>query len=61
MRKVYEITFIDNGRVEHWNERKAADWFGKDEWKEIKAGYLPHIVAVAIDLDEYRVITGKSN
>jgi hypothetical protein len=46
---MYEITFIGTGRSVYWNETKARRHFGKDEWNEIKAGYLPHIVAVEVD------------
>ena len=45
----YEITWVDLPvRTVIWTERKAKKEFGKDEWEEIKAGYLPHIVAVQI-------------
>lgn len=47
--KKYEITFIDAGKTIYLPESKAIKEFGKDEWEEIKLGYLPHIVAVAVD------------
>ena len=46
--KQFEITWIDAAHTVIWTEHKAREEFGKDEWEEIKAGYLPHIVAVEI-------------
>ena len=45
----YEITWVEAGHTEIWTERKCRKEFGKGEWKEIKAGYFPHIVAVQFD------------
>ena len=45
---MYEVTFIDNGAMFRWNIYKCNRFFGKDEFKEILAGYLPNIVAVKI-------------
>lgn len=45
----YEITWVETGKTVRWTEQKARGYFGSSEWKEIKAGYLPHIVAVRID------------
>ena len=44
----YEITWVEASHTVIWTERKARKEFGRDEWEEIKAGYLPHIVAVQI-------------
>lgn len=44
----YEVTFIDSGKTVYWTEHKCRRHFGTLEWHEIKAGYLPHIVAVQI-------------
>lgn len=45
---MWEITFIDNGTTVHWSTRKCHKHFGKAEFKEIAAGYAPHIVAVRL-------------
>ena len=46
MAQNYEVTFIDSGKTVIWPESKCRKHFGTKEWKEVKAGYLPHIVAV---------------
>lgn len=46
--KLFEVTFIDNGKTVRWSEAECRKTFGKDEWKEVKAGYAPHIVAVEV-------------
>ena len=45
---MYEVVFLDTGETVRWTEAKCRKTFGKEEWKEIKAGYLPHIVAVRL-------------
>lgn len=45
---MYEITFIDSGVTVRWSTRKCNSYFGKEEFREIARGYLPHIVAVRI-------------
>jgi hypothetical protein len=45
---MYEITFIDSGKTVRWSRAKCYKHFGKDEFKEILAGYMPHIVAVKV-------------
>lgn len=54
--KVFEVTSVDTGKTVYWTESRCRKHFGRDEWKEIKAGYAPHIVAVDVteerDADE---------
>jgi len=47
-RTVYEITFIETATTIYLTEKEARACFGKDEWVEYKAGYLPHVVVVEI-------------
>jgi hypothetical protein len=44
----YEVTWVEHGKTYYWPESDCIDYFGKDQWNEIKQGYLPHIVAVQI-------------
>jgi hypothetical protein len=48
---MYEITFVDTGKTIRLTAQQAAKQFGKAEWREIKANFLPHIVVV--DCTEY--------
>ena len=45
---MYEITYIETGNTETLTEKEAEKQFGKDEWQEVKQGYLPHIVAIEV-------------
>ena len=45
---IYEVTYIEAAKSFQWTEKKCRKEFGSAEWEEIKAGYLPHIVAVKI-------------
>ncbi len=49
MRRMWDVTMVDSGRTVRMTEREAHAEFGRDEWSEIAAGYLPHIVAVRVD------------
>jgi hypothetical protein len=44
-----EVTYIDTGITVIMTKKDFNKTFGKDEAKEILAGYLPHIVAVTLD------------
>lgn len=44
MIKLYEITYIDNGKTEVLTEQEAIRQFGKNEWPEYRENYLPHVV-----------------
>ncbi len=44
---MYEVTFI-NGKTFNWTEEEAVEYFGKDEWKEYKNGYFPHVVVCEV-------------
>lgn len=44
-RKWFEVTFIDTGKTVYWPESQCVKHFGRLEWPEYKAGYLPHVVA----------------
>ncbi len=45
----YEITWIETGYTTIMTTKQVQKEFGKDEWEEIRQGYLPHIVAVQIN------------
>jgi len=45
---MYEVTFIEAGNTYTWTLAKCQRYFGKDEFKEVLAGYAPHIVAVKL-------------
>ena len=51
---MYEVTFIEAGNGYNdwytltWTLAKCQRYFGKDEFKEVLAGYAPHIVAVKL-------------
>jgi hypothetical protein len=47
--KMVEVTSLDIGKTERMTLAAFYRLFGKDEGKEILAGYLPHIVAVMLD------------
>lgn len=40
---------VDSGRTVRMTTREAHAEFGRDEFAEIAAGYLPHLVAVRVD------------
>ena len=46
---MWEIYFCDNGINWECSTAEAEDFFGKAEFKEIKEGYAPHIVAVWVE------------
>ena len=43
---MWEIYFCDSDKTVYWTTRRCHKYFGKAEFKEIKQGYAPHIVAV---------------
>ena len=45
---MFEITFIDPVVTYNWTRAECIEFFGKDEFAEVLAGYLPNIVAVKI-------------
>ncbi len=45
----YGITSTDSGKTKKMTLRQAEEYFGKEEFKEILAGYLPNIVAVKLE------------
>ena len=49
MRRMWEITSLDTGRTVRMTTREAHAEFGRDEFAEIAAGHLPHLVAVRVD------------
>jgi len=46
---MFEVTFIDSGKTEYLDYEECIEMFGEAEFKEIREGYLPHIVAVEVD------------
>jgi len=44
----YELTFVDTGKTIQLTEAKCRKKFGAKEWKEIKAGHLPNIIATKL-------------
>jgi len=51
MTRVFEITSIDTGKTRRLTEPQARKLFGRDEWQEIKAGYLPHLAVMDVTED----------
>lgn len=47
-RRLFEVTFIDSGRTFRWTLDECQEHFGKAEFKEYLAGYLPHVVVVEV-------------
>jgi len=45
---IIEVTFLDTGETFHWTRMHCEMTFGKPEFAEIEAGYIPNIVAVQI-------------
>ena len=45
---MYEVTFCDSAQTYRWTLAECQEHFGKDEFKEVLAGYAPHIVAVKL-------------
>jgi len=45
---IIEVTFLDTGETFHWTRMHCEMTFGKPEFAEIEAGYMPNIVAVQI-------------
>ena len=45
---MYEITFINSMQTYNWTRKECNEFFGKDEFAEVLAGYLPDVVAVKI-------------
>jgi uncharacterized membrane protein (DUF373 family) len=46
--KKYEVTCCDTGKTVVLTLKEAVKKFGKNEFKEIVAGYLPHLIAVEL-------------
>jgi len=46
--KKYEVTNVDTGVTVVMTQSEAHEMFGRAEFKEILAGYLPHLIAVEI-------------
>ena len=46
--KKYEVTSVDTGVTVVMTRSEAHKLFGRVEFKEILAGYLPHLIAVEI-------------
>jgi len=46
--KLYDIYSVDTGKNVRLTESAAIRQFGRAEWKEIKAGYLPHLVVAEV-------------
>ena len=46
---MWSIYYVDNGKEEILSTAQAKRKFGPEEWVEIAAGYLPHIVVCKID------------
>ncbi len=47
--EMYEITSTDTNKTARMTRREAERYFGKIEFQEILAGYLPNFVAVKLD------------
>lgn len=47
--EMYEVTSTDTGKTARMTRREAEAYFGKIEFQEILAGYLPNFVAVKLD------------
>jgi hypothetical protein len=47
--RVYEVTSFDTGHTGYYTEAKCIEMFGRDEWPEYLAGYLPNILVVEVD------------
>ena len=45
---LFEITFVESGKTFEWTRAKCEREFGKAEFLEIEAGYLPHIVCCPV-------------
>lgn len=45
---MFEITFIDAMQTYNWTRSECNEFFGKDEFAEVLAGYDPTVVAVKI-------------
>ena len=45
---MYEITFIDSGKVMYWTRDQCEEHFGVDEFPEYEQGFLPHVVVCQI-------------
>jgi hypothetical protein len=50
--KYYEIISVDTGKSQVLSEAAARKQFGKAEWNEIKAGFLPHLIVSEADKPE---------
>ena len=51
----YEVTIVDGpraGKSMRLTEEQGEQLFGRDEWQEYKAGYLPHVVVVELNCPE---------
>jgi hypothetical protein len=46
--KTYEVTSVDTGKTHVMTQKAAEQMFGKVEFKEIVAGYLPNVIAVQV-------------
>jgi len=50
--KYYEVTSVDTGNTKVMSESECRKTFGKDEWVEVREGYLPNIIVVEVEKPE---------
>jgi hypothetical protein len=47
----YRITSADTARSLTLTQEEAEAQFGREEWAEIRAGYLPHLIVEHLECD----------
>ena len=55
---MWEVYFCDTGKTVYWSTKECVKFFGEPEFREIKLGYAPHIVASWLDADQLETLPG---